>query len=288
MANDLSDPVGGLKLFFVERHEGMHSLYIRLHHLHASHTRKHHKDLGEACRISQGVGDRRGITESFKLGNSGRRKVHQSSSLDRLHDDHLSAVLYGNVVALLALNSGIVVIKIVYLKLNCLYLGLLGQDLVKYIRRVVERHCYMLDLSLSVMLVHRFKRLAALMLFIRVSVERMEKIKIKIFNSAYLKLLLKERTNLLLGLEKPIRKLVCQNVLTSVVTLCQAFSDCLFALTVYISVRCVKIVKSRGNKGVYHTVDLGGVHLSVLHRQAHTAKAKVSLDLLKHIVLLRF
>ena len=50
----------------------------------------------------------------------------------------------------------------------------------------------------------------------------------------------------------------------------------------YVSVSCVKIVKSCIYKGVDHATDLGMIHLVPLHRQTHTSKAKITLYVFKH------
>ena len=107
-------------------------------------------------------------------------------------------MLYRNVIARLALHGGIVVIKIVNLELNRLNKGLFGKNHIKNIGGIVEGHCDMLNPALLLKPSYNFKGVTPLVLFVKLAVKAMEKVKIKIIHAAELKLIFKKGQNILL------------------------------------------------------------------------------------------
>jgi hypothetical protein len=118
------------------------------------------------------------------------------------------------------------------------------------------------------------------------------KIKIEILNAAYLELFLKKRDYLLLGIKEVGRELVGKDVSLAGIARGQAFSDRDLAFSVYVSVRGIKIVEARFNKGIDHLRRLLVVYVAVFHRKPHTTEAKILFYLCKnlicHIFLLYF
>jgi hypothetical protein len=137
--------------------------------------------------------------------------------------------------------------------------------------------------ALGFQLLDRLKGLASLVLLIVGSVETMEKVKIKVFNAAKLKLAFKEGANVLCGLKIGMGELVGKNEGVAGVSCRETVAYSSLALSVKVAVSGVKIIKSRTDEGVYHSVELVVIDLVVFHREAHTAKAKILFYLVKAI-----
>ena len=282
-ADYLAKLCGRVHLLARERNEIRHSGYVIVEHSHISHARKHHKYLGEGCGVANSKGRLRATREARDLLCRLVGKIYKATALNGFHNDDLLAVLYCNVVALLALYAGIVVVKVIYLKLYSLDAVVFRKYHIKHVGGIVEGHSDMSYLALGLELLDRLKGLASLVLLIVGGVKTMEKIKIKVFNAAKLELALKEGAYVLCGLKIGVGKLVGKNEGIARVSCRETVADSSLALSVKVAVRGVEIVKARTDEGVYHSVELVVIDLVVFHREAHTAKSKILFDLIKAI-----
>ena len=198
-------------------------------------------------------------------------------------------MLAANLVALAALHSNIIVIQVVELNLYHLDLRVLGQDLVQHLGAVVEREAHMADPALGFQRKGGLVGAAGLELFKIVGVLGVHQVKIKVVHAAGLQLAFKKRADVSLGLEIAVGQLVGQTVGLAGVAAGQTLFQGQLTLAANVTVGGVKIVESLRQKLVHHAGGLGNVHLVVVHRQAHTAKAEILfhfIHLLHYILLL--
>ena len=206
------------------------------------------------------------------------RQLDKVSTLDRLHDDDRLVELPADLIALAALDRGIVIVNIIELDLHDFDRGILCQDLLEQLGAAMKRNADVADLALFLQSKRRLISAAGLEMAIVLQALRMHEVEIKIIDAAGLELALEHRADVRLGLEKVLRQLVRQDVAVAQITARQAGLERLFALALQIAVRRVKIVEACVQKCVYHAVRLRDIDLAVLHRKAHKAKTEVLFD----------
>ena len=87
-----------------------------------------------------------------------------------------------------------------------------------------------------------------------------------------------QRPDVRLGLKEVGRQLVRQNIAVPGIPAREALSQGKFTFSLQVAVGSIEVVEPCVQKGIHHAARLGGVHLAVLHGQAHKAKSKVFLD----------
>ena len=115
-------------------------------------------------------------------------QVSQVASLHRFHDHDRLPVFTTNLVALAALDPGIVVVHIVELDLNYLYVRIFRKDLIKDFRLVVERKPDMADFSFRLELERGLVSPAGLERLVILTVLRMHQVEVEVVHSTGLKL----------------------------------------------------------------------------------------------------
>ena len=71
------------------------------------------------------------------------RQPDEVAALDRLHDDDGLVIFPADLIAGAALDSGIVVVRVVELDLDGFDLRIVRQDLLEHLRAVMERDAHM-------------------------------------------------------------------------------------------------------------------------------------------------
>ena len=195
---------------------------IVLHLLHITHSGQHHFDPVESCGKPEGVARiaAAGSGLSSQIIQSLLRlfrQVHEVSASDRFHDKDRFSMLAADFINLAALYGNVLVVKVVELYLNYLDFRILSEYTVQYSCLVMERQSHMADLSLRLE-IECGLICAALLEELKVfCILRVHQQKVKVFNSACLKLRIDQRSDILFRLEVRVRKLVRQDVLAAVV-----------------------------------------------------------------------
>lgn len=270
--------VHGGHLGVVQRLKVLHVAEVVLHLLHAAHAGQHHHDAGEAGRKANRVAGGAAAVQlvQHSLGIVGQ--VDKVAALDRLHDEHRLAVLAADFIALAALDGDVVIVQIVELDLHDLDLRVLGQNLVEHLSAVMERDAHVAHLALGLQLERRLVGAAVLEVLVVCRPLRVHEVEVEIVNAAGFELALEEGADVRLGLEEALGQLVGQDVLVTAMAARQALFQRQLALAVKIAVGGVKVVEALRQKIVDHLLRLLNVDIFALHRQAHTAKAKILLN----------
>ena len=213
------------------------------------------------------------------------RKICETAAADRFHDDHRFSVLSADFIAFSGLNRRVIIVDIVELELYHLDLRILGEDLVKDLRTVMERDSKMADLSFFLEFQCRLIRMTFLELFELFNILGMHQVKVKILHSTAFQLGLKKRADILFFFEEISCQLIRENIAFSRVTARQAVFDRKLTFSADITVCCIKIIKSLFQEIINHLTDLFLVHLFPDHRETHTAKSKIFLDLIHPLLL---
>ena len=179
------------------------------------------------------------------------------------------------------LHGGVLKVHIVQLDLHHLHLGVFRENLIQNLGLVMEGKTHMPNLPLLAQLQRGLVSPAALVLLKDILILGMHQVEVEILHSAGFQLALKQRPDLLLALEVVVGQLVGQHIAFPGMAGGQASADGRLALAVQVAVGGVKIVKTRLQEGIHHAGKLLPVHLAVLHGQAHTAEAEISLHLIK-------
>ena len=202
-------------------------------------------------------------------------QIHQMTALDGFHYNNRLAVLYAHIVARAALNSGIVIIKIIELKLNHLYFWMFAQNPVQHLCTVMKRDAEMTDLALLFKRISRLIGVAALKLFIHNRVLRVHEVEVKIIHTACFKLTVKQWYDVILTLKIRSGELVGQRVFAARVFACKTLTDGCFALALNVSVCSIKIGQSRIKEHLYHLGKLFGVDFVFIHGKTHTTEPEI-------------
>ena len=174
------------------------------------------------------------------------------SAFHGLHNYYGFIMLSAHLVALFRLDRGVVIICIVELYLHYIYFGVIGEDFIKKFRIIVEGKAYVLYLSFSLQLLRYLISTAKLIFSVIISVLRVHKVEIEVFDSARFKLTFKCRADILLSLKEMGRELVSKHIAIPWIAGCKAFAQRGLALAVKISLSSVKIVEAVFKKGIYH------------------------------------
>ena len=110
-------------------------------------------------------------------------------------------------------------------------------------------------------------------------------IKVKILNTTGFQLALKQRTNVLLFFEKEVGEFIREDIAVTGITAGQTCFQSSLTLAAQITVSRIKVVEAIFQKSIHHTAGLLGIHLSVIHRQTHTTKAKILFDSFHNVFL---
>ena len=177
----------------------------------------------------------------------------------------------------------LLILKVCIVKLNLYHFNfrMFGENLIQDFCTVVEGHTQMTDLTFLFQLQSDFKSSCAFVLSHSGSTQGMHQIKVKIFHATGFQLLLEQRTNVFLIFKIVCRKLVSQYVLISGITGGQAFFDGKFALSIDVSVCCVKVIETVSKESIYHLNGLGNIYIFTVHRQPHISEAKIFLNQFK-------
>ena len=283
--DDLTYLLYRLCLFLVKRPEVFHKVQIFLHLVDRAHSGEDHHDPRESRRIADRICRRTSAMELVKYCFCIIRKICETAAADRFHDDHRFSMLSADFIAFSGLNRRVIIVDIVELELYHLYLRILGEDLVKNLRTVMERDSKMADLSLFLEFQCRLIRMTFLELFKLFNILGMHQIKVKILHSAAFQLGLKKRADILFFFEEISCQLIRENIAFSRVTARQAVFDRKLALSADIAARRVKVIESLFQEIIDHLTDLFLVHLFPDHRETHTAKSKIFLDLIHPLLL---
>ena len=212
-----------------------------------------------------------------RLGILGQ--VHQVAALHRLHDNDRLAVLLADLVALAALDGGVVVVHVVELDLHHLDVRIVRQDLLQHLRPVVEGNAHVANFALCLQREGRLIGPALLVVGVVAGTLGVHQVEVKVIYTAGIQLALEEGADVRLGLEVVGRELVRQNVAVARIPAGQARLQRRFALLLQIAVSGVKVVEPRLQKGVHHLCALRQIHFAVFQSgQAHKAKTKILLD----------
>ena len=212
----------GSKLRFAQRLEVLHERDIVLHLLWRAHTGEHHQHAGESRGKADGIAGRAAAVQGIQNGARIVWQLDKVSTLDRLHDDDRLVELPADLIALAALDGGIVIVNIIELNLHDLDRGILCQDLLEQLGAAMKRNADVADLALFLQSKRRLISAAGLEMAIVLRALRMHKVEIKIIDPAVLELALEQRTDVRLGLEKVLRQLVRQDVAVAQITARQA------------------------------------------------------------------
>ena len=143
----------------------------------------------------------------------------------------------------------------------------------------------MTDLAFLFQRKRRFIRAAFFETLIVSVILRVHEIKVKVLHTARLKLAFKERTDILLALEVAVGQLICQNKMASVISFRDTFAHRDLTLGADIAVGGIKVVEASVDERVCHPAYLLVIDLVAVHRQTHTPKSKVAVDLRKKTIL---
>lgn len=118
--------------------ELLHIAEIILHLRLVAHTGEHHGHIGMGGTVADGIAGRTSLPQFVKDLLRLRGKLCQAATLDRLHHQDGLAILLTDLIASLALNVGIVIVRIVQLQLNDLNAGLPLQDILQNFGAIVK------------------------------------------------------------------------------------------------------------------------------------------------------
>ena len=180
-------------------------------------------------------------------------------------------------------NHRAVCVQIVKLNLHRLNAGLLGEDPVQHLGRVVEGHADVPDLSLCLQLLGDCKGPAAEILIISCAAYGVHQVEVKILYPAGLQLGGKKGADVLLLLEKGEGQLVRQHKALPGIAGGEALAQRGLALAAQVGPGRVEIIEAPLHKHVHHPAKLGQIHLVLQHRQPHAAETEIFLDFRKKV-----
>ena len=183
-------------------------------------------------------------------------------------------MLHAYLIALAALDNGVLVVQVVELQLHELQLRVQAEDAVQHFGLVVEGHAEVAHLSLALELGDYLKGAAALVVLITLCAHGVEQIVVEIPGASAAQLLFKERQHVVAGLEKARGELVRQDKALARIPRYEAVTQRELALAVEVAMGSVEIGETGGEKLVYHLTELRLVYLAVDHGQAHCAEAE--------------
>ena len=264
---------------FVQRPEVLHEGNVVLHLLHVAHAGEHHQHAGEARGKAQGVACRAAAVQRVQYGLRVLGQPDKIAALDRLHDDDGLVIFPADLIAGAALDSEIVVVRVVEPDLDGFDLRIVRQDLLEHLRAVMERAAHMADLALGLEGKGRLIGAAGLEMQIVARALRVHQVEVKILDAAGLELLLKQRADVRLGLEEVRRQLVGQDIAVAGIAAGEAGLQRGLALALQIAVGGIEVVEARVQKRVHHAACLREVDLAVCIGSRMQPKPKFFLTL---------
>ena len=182
----------------------IHGIHTTQDDFHLRKTRcKTHCERGCTCR------------RIHLMKNPGRlrRNIGERAAFHRLHHDHLFAVPDCRFITQPGLNRFAVPIQVIDLKLYDIHFRMAGQDLIQQIRRVMKRKTDNPRLPVPFQFLQKLKFPVFFRDLIIRSIQPMQKIHIKIIDTAALQLKLKTAAAVIIGLHHISRQLIRQKKL---------------------------------------------------------------------------
>ena len=162
------------------------------------------------------------------------------------------AVLAANLVALAALDDGILVVEVVELQLHELELRLLGEYAVEHFGLVVEGHAEVAHPALALELGDDLECAAIAVKVVALAAHGVDEVVVEVVDAAAAQLLFKERQHVLTRLKKAGGELVCQHEALARIARREAVADGRLALAVEVAVGGVEVGETGGEELVYH------------------------------------
>ena len=108
-----------------------------------------HQHAGEARSEADGIAGQAAAMQGIQNSACIVRQLDKVSTLDRLHDDDRLVELPADLIALAALDGGIVIVNIIELNLHDFDRGILCQDLLEQLGAAMKRNADVADLPSS-------------------------------------------------------------------------------------------------------------------------------------------
>ena len=274
----------GFVFLSLQRTEVFHKAKVIRHLFLAAHAGEHHHHALLRGGIADGIAGVASALQTVQNGSGLLRQVHQIAALYRLHDDGRLSVSAADLQTGHAPDHRAVRVQIVKLDLYRFNAGLLGEDPVQHLRRVVEGHADMPDLSLGLQLPGNVEGPAVHIFIVPCTAHGVHQVKVKVFHPAGLKLRGKEGADIRFLIKKSEGELVGQYKAFPGVSGDETFSQRCLALAAQIGPGRVKIVEAALHKQICHPRKTGQVDLIFQLRQSHAAEAKIFLDFREKVV----
>ena len=199
----------------------------------------------------------------------------KGTALYRLHNKEWHIVFPKHLIQSSGLDQRIVPVSIVHLDLDNFDLRMLGENLVKQLRRSVEGETKVFDQSLFFFLLGPVKTVVFHIAVIVCAVlDTVQQVIIKVACSGARELIVENAVTAFDALvHHPLRKFGCQSKAFSRMTLYQRFFHDALRFSAAVHIGGVKIVHSGGKVRINHFTDLLQIQFSVLLRKAHHAKS---------------
>ena len=240
-------------LHFLLRHR-FHRAHVVCDLLRCTHTGKDglhlRQALCEAHRLKSGGIVTDGAQQLFRFC----RYIGQPSALYRLHNDHILAVLHGDVVAGLGEDAGGFPVQIIDLQQHAIRLGMGGEDLLQQLRGVVEGKADALGFAGTLKLLQKFKLILLAGEAVMIAALPVEHIGVKIIHTAALSRFFKIAEAVLIAFRHIAGQLGGQFKCLSGIAGGEGLADGDLAFTVQIGVGSIEAPSAGGDKIIHHFI----------------------------------
>ena len=227
---------------------------VVLHLFLGAHSGKDRHHPGKGADKTQCPGGNRCIGPcGFKLFFQIGPQAGESTSLDRLHDDHWNAALVQNIVECPRANNLVIPVGIIELNLNEFDFGVCIQNLLQVCGTTVEGETEVADLAGCFLFDSPIVTIQAFIRFaVAAILHGMKQIKVKVINAAALKLFVKDAVPVGFTSHAPCGKLCGKHETLAGIAFGDGVLDDALRHSAVIDIGRVKVVHTGSHIGIHH------------------------------------